>query len=146
MRKISITLFFSLLFLMQCGSEIGKIPIKEIGPVSSTQIKIIGDKKITFWTQLDIKYDGNVGMNYFISFLKNGTMVSQAICNPFNVNIKIKSLITNLNDHHTKHYLGKMSCETSLPESGEYTVNTQLMLLPDSPSPTLTQADLILKQ
>lgn len=145
-NKILPCLLLSLFFLTQCGSEVGRIPVTQIGPISSAQIKITGNKKISFWTRLDVEYDGNVDMNYFISFLKENTLISQTMCDPFDVSTKIKSVTTDINDHHTKSYLGKMNCQITLVESGKYTVNAKLLLVPDSGFPKLKQADLIFKQ
>lgn len=143
MRRIVTIL--ALVFLTGCGKEIGRVPFSSPGIGAATMTLKAGD--VDFWTDIDIAYDGSSVLTYEVTLEQGGASVATTSCNPLGpLHVKTMWAETNLGSSHTRKGLGKMSCSVSIPSGGATTVKATLAWGAMPTAPTLTKADLVVKQ
>jgi hypothetical protein len=129
-----------LLVLMACGTEVARVPFGAPGSAETKGTFKAGD--VAVWTDLDVSWQGELAAQYDVTFTQ-GDKTSQAVCYPFKVNTRVKSVVTNLGDKHDWSYEGKMHCELTAA-AGEGTLRATLSV--SKGTPAFKKADLVLKQ
>jgi hypothetical protein len=72
------------------------------------EVTIDNTKKVEFWTDLDVSYQGNASLIYEIE-IKDGTKtIGELNCDAFDVNLKMFATETAVNDRHNVNYQGKL--------------------------------------
>ena len=148
---------FAAVVFTGCGEEVGRIPFSDLGS-GETEVAIDAGKGIDFWTELDIKFEGAVGLVYVITLHQMEEQVWRKVCSPFDVSTKVKSVETAIGDSQSIKYSGKMRCSATVPDSGLVTVRVILGYVEppvQTGSPIVTtfpesvqmeQANLVIKQ
>jgi hypothetical protein len=133
------------LALLSCGKEVGRVPFTSVGVASATAPVGAGD--VTFWTDIDMEYEGDAALAYRIELSQRGTKVASATCDPLgHLPVKTSWVETNLGSSHSRRGMGEMSCKATLPAGGPTLVQVTLGFSRRPASVTLRKADLVLRQ
>ncbi len=135
----------ALLIIMGCGKELGRVPFAKEGSGSTTVALKAGE--VSFWTDIDLEYEGSAALDYEVELSQGGTKIATASCDPL-ARLSVKSMWaeTNIGDKHTRNGSGKLDCTVSIPASGSTTVTVVLAFSSKPKSVTLRKADLVIKQ
>jgi hypothetical protein len=134
-----------LLSVTACGKEVGRVrmPAEGSGAASLT----LQEGEVSFWTDLDISYEGDATLEYKIEVYQDGSNVGKIECNPLgNLPSKTSWVETNIGKSHSRRGSGKMTCEMKLPKTGETTIKTSLAFGKRPEKLVLKKADLVIKQ
>ena len=135
------TLLLVTLITIGCGKEMGRVPFGE--PGTAEEKVQLGAGEVSFWTELDVEWEGSAAARYEIQLLQKGDKVATASCDLLaNPKIKLSWVETNIGGKHSRRGKGKLDCTASLSSGGETTVRVKLK----ASDLTLKRADLILKQ
>jgi len=110
LSSLSFLTLVSVLGLAACGQEVGRVSCEQ-GTAKTSEFEIEGAKPAAFWTDLDVEYDGNPEMYYEIEVELDGEVVAERTCHALDVNTKINSVTSDMGNHHTRRWQGKMKCE-----------------------------------
>ena len=110
--------------------------------------------EINFWTQLDIKFEGDAALVYAINLIQDDVVVQEIACSPFNISTKVKSVETTFGNTRSMKYGGKMRCSGTVPSSGPVVITAALIainpadnsIIEMSATVQLKTADLVIKQ
>lgn len=128
-----------------CGKEAGRVPFAAEGAQSATIELAAGE--VSFWTDLDIQYDGAAALAYTVTLSQGGAPVATAVCNPLgHLPVKMGWVETNVNGAQSRKGNGKMGCSAKLAAGGPTAVQATLAFAQRPATLTLTKADLVLKQ
>ncbi len=133
------------LALGACGSELGRVPFADAGTNETTlQLEAA---QLSFWTDINIEYEGPAALTYRIEVLQNGQSVATASCNALErMSVRTGWVETNFGDTHTRRGQGKMDCSAKLPLGGPTTVRATLAFEKSPRQAKLLKADLVVKQ
>lgn len=135
----------SLLVSGCCGKEAGRIAFASAGSSSSTMSLEAGD--VSFWTDIDIDYEGPAALSYDVKLEQGGAVVATATCDPLGeMSVKTNWVETNIGSKHSRRGSGKMSCTASVPKGGSTNVNATLAFATMPAKVALKKADLVIKQ
>lgn len=135
----------SVLLLAGCGKEAGRVPFAAEGSKATTMPLEAGD--VAFWTDIDVKYEGNATLAYRVDLVQGGSSVATAECQALGpMNMKVGWVETQVGASHSRSGSGKMACNAQLPKSGPTVVQATLAFGARPTSATLTKADLVVKQ
>ena len=134
------------LLLVGCGKEVGRVALVGEGS-GDASVTLSANQAVALWTSLDASWTGAWHAGYTVELRdSSGKPVSTTTCDPFNVNTKTSSVITNLNDHHAWSYNGKMSCAFTAPTAGTYTVHATMAYgAPKPPDLVVKDISLVIK-
>lgn len=128
-----------------CGKEVGRVPFS--GPGSAARRMTLGAGKVSFWTNLDIHYKGDVDMVYKVALVQRGKTVAAATCDPLgHLDIRIGWVQTDIGASHSRRGTGRMECSARVPTAGPTVVKATLAFLGRPAKVDLEKADLIVKQ
>lgn len=128
-----------------CGKEAGRVPFSSDGEAAATMQLGAGD--VSFWTDIELGYEGDARLTYAIDLLQDGAPVATATCDPLgDLPIKTRWVATNIGKSHSRRGMGKMRCEAKLARAGATTVKARLAWAPKPATSTFTKADLVVKQ
>lgn len=134
----------SVLALVGCGKELGRVPLSAEGAAETTVTLSAGE--VSFWTDLDIEYEGDAVLAYKIDLLQGGKSVATAACDPLGrLPVKTGWVETNLGDSHKRKGSGKMDCKATVP-AGATSAKVTLAFGKKPAKVQLRKADLVLKQ
>ena len=127
--------------ILGCGKEMARVPFAS-GGEGSANANLEG-KEVSFWTDLDLEWDGTGTAQYEIELLQKGAKVASATCSPLaRHSTRLAWVETNIGDHHTRRGQGKMSCAVDLPHGGDTVIEATLRVK----NVTIRKADLVIKQ
>jgi hypothetical protein len=128
-----------------CGKEAGRIRLPAEG--SGAAVVVLEAGEVSFWTDLDIQYEGDAKLEYVIDLFQKGSSVGKATCNPLGqLPAKTGWVETNIGSSHSRRGNGKMECSAKLAADGETMVKTTLAFGTKPKTVTLKKADLVIKQ
>ena len=128
-----------------CGKELGRIPFSAEGIAERTVTLESGE--VNFWTDLDIRYEGDAMLGYEVTLQQAGTVVGRGVCEALGpLSITTMWVQTDLGDSHSRSGRGKMSCSTTLAKGGATVVRARLAFSRRPGAATLSKADLVIKQ
>ena len=132
--------------LAACGKEVGRIPMTGEGE-GDASVSLKADQPLALWTTLDVMWDGTWTPAYDVELRdSSGKAVATTKCDPLSTSTRVSSVITNMGNHHTRSYAGKMQCDLKAPSAGAYTVHTRLTYGGSKPtSLTVKDISLVLK-
>jgi hypothetical protein len=131
--------------LVACGKEVGRIPFRDEGSANAAMHLQAG--AVSFWSDLDIRYEGDAALAYAVELVRDGSVVASATCNPLgHMSVKLGWVETNWDGRHSRRGTGKMSCGARVPNAGATTVRARLAFSSRPATLTLTRADLVVKQ
>jgi hypothetical protein len=133
------------LWLVACGKETGRVPFAAEGTANAPATLKAGN--VDFWTDIDMKWEGDAALAYTIELEQGGKSVATATCNPLGaINVKLNWSETNIGGSHSRSGSGKMGCSATLPSGGATNVKATLAFSRKPATLTLSKADLVLKQ
>ena len=147
MRRIAklTMVLVSVAALAGCGKEVGRVGFT--APGTSTATVPLSAGEVSFWTDIDIEWQGDGALGYVVELDQGGTKVATATCNPLaRLSVKSSWVETNLGASHSRRGNGKMDCSVSVPSGGPTTVRATLAFGRKPPTFTLTRADLVVRQ
>jgi hypothetical protein len=131
--------------LAGCGKEAGRVPFAAEATNAATMALQAGE--VSFWTELDIDYEGDAALAYRIDLLQGGSRVATAECQALGaMSIKMGWVETQLGSSRSRRGRGKMTCSAPLAKSGPTVVEATLAFDPRPVRVTLRKADLVVKQ
>lgn len=135
----------SSLLLAGCGKEAGRVPFVAESTQAVTMPLEAGD--VAFWTDIDMKYEGEATLTYRVDLLQGGSGVATAECQALGpMSMKVGWVETQYGASHARSGSGKMTCSAQLAKSGPTVVQATLGFGARPISVTLTRADLVVKQ
>ena len=138
-------IFFVLALLATgCSKPLVAIPFDK-PDTKSINFSIAEPMTLSFWTSLNTEYDGAIDLSYNITLALDGTPLPNTVCHAFNVDMRINSMTTSFNDHHSVKYLGRMKCNVSIPGPGDIRGQVSFAIAPDNASVKILSADLQIK-
>ncbi len=128
-----------------CGKEAGRIRLANEGAGEVTvDLKAAA---VSFWTDIDIEYEGDAALAYTLTLGQNGAPVAVATCNPLGrLPMKTGWVETNIGNSHSRRGSGKMTCEAMLAHAGPTSVRAALSFSQRPAKLQLKKADLVVKQ
>ncbi|PLX16324.1 MAG: hypothetical protein C0599_15465 [Salinivirgaceae bacterium] len=141
------TMFFACEALT--GKEIGRLEINQVSTEDNMVIKEItldlmqGDE-VGVWSEMDFKYEGDVGIMFRIQVLKDGEELTVVDVDPREKNISINEVRTEVNEKVNWRFVGK-NTTISIDESGLYTFKAGL-IASDNGSLEVKKAELVFKK
>lgn len=136
---------FLCLSLCACGTEVGRVAFAGEGKGESA-VTLQGTD-VSFWTDIDIEYEGSAQLAYNVELLQGGAPVATTVCNPLGrIAVKTGWTETNLGSSHSRRGNGKMDCVVNLPKAGPTTVRATLAFAQKPQSLVVKKADLVVKQ
>ncbi len=139
--------FFALSFFVfpPDGEEVGRLAFTGPGTTSSTLLLNAGE--VSFWTDVDIRYEGASPLAYHVDLSQGGSQVATASCDPLaSKSVELSWLKTFDGVTHLERGRGKMGCTATLPASGPTTIAATLLLDSHGSPVTLKKADLAIRQ
>jgi hypothetical protein len=135
----------SVFLLAGCGKEAGRVPFAAEGSKAATMPLEAGD--VAFWTDIDVRYEGNATLMYRVDLVQGGSSVATAECQALGpMSMKVGWIETQFGASHSRSGSGKMACSAQLPKSGPTTVQATLAFGTRPSTVSLNQADLVVKQ
>jgi hypothetical protein len=135
----------SAFLLCACGTEVGRVPLTSEGTGTFT-----GDLKageVSFWTDIDIEYEGDAALTYDVTLEQGGKSVGKTTCNPLaRLSTRVSWVETNIGSKHSRRGKGKMDCSATVPAAGPTTAKVTLKFGAKPEAVNLKKADLVLKQ
>ena len=130
--------------LIGCGKEVGRVPLTGEGAADVSATLKAGE--VSFWTDIDIEYEGAAVLTYKIDLVQGSKTVGSATCDPLgHLPAKMGWVETNIGDRHSRKGSGKMECKATVPE-GATTAKVALAFAKKPAKVTLRKADLVMKQ
>jgi hypothetical protein len=135
----------SLLVVTSCGKEAGRVPFAAEG-VHETSVAL-KPGEVAFWTDIDIKYEGDATLVYKVDLIQNGAPVASVACDPLGqLHVKTSWVETNNGPSHSRFGNGKMACSTTVASGGATTVRATLAFGRKPQKLSLNRADLVIRQ
>jgi hypothetical protein len=145
MKPTTLVLAGLLAFAPACGKEVGRVPFTGEGTASATVALKAGE--VSFWTDIDIEYNGDASLTYEVELTQGGAKVGSATCNALGQHpAKMSWLETNVGDSHTRRGFGKMTCAATVGSGGPTVVTVKLAFDKRPVTVPLKKADLSVKQ
>lgn len=145
MRKKAFVGLLSLLPLVGCGKELGRLPMRTEG-TQEAQINVTAGKPLSFWTYFDVADDGTFRASYEIDLVENGAVKAHTSCNPYDVSVKANSRELHIGGTRSVKYDAKMRCELVPPSSGTMTARVKLVFATHPSTLQVTNATLLIKE
>ena len=143
--KVPVVVVLSALLLPGCGKEAGRVPFVAEGSNAATMPLEAGD--VAFWTDIDVKYEGDATLAYRVDLLQGGSGVATAECQALGpMTMKVGWAEMQLGASRSRSGSGKMTCSAQLAKSGPTVVHATLGFGARPISVTLSKADLVVKQ
>jgi hypothetical protein len=131
--------------LAGCGKEVGRIPFTGEGNGSGSMSLKAGE--VSFWTDIDVSYEGDAALAYHIELSQGGSKVATASCNPLgSLPVKTSWVESNVGSSHSRRGMGKMPCSVTLATGGSTAISAKLAFSKTPAKLALKQADLVIKQ
>lgn len=132
------------------GKEVARLAINEVSTdddnliVKETTLTLKKDDKLSIWSDMDIEYEGDVGLLFRIDIEKNGEQHGGFEINPFDKNITIGEVKTTINNKTKWRFSGK-NITLTIEDDGDYTYKG-ILIASDNPSLIINKAALVFKQ
>jgi hypothetical protein len=143
--SVFVLAMISMPVLVGCGKEQGRVPFAGEGSHAATIPLEAGD--VAFWTDIDLKYEGEAALTYHIDLLQGGSSVATAECEALGpMSMKVGWVETRVNSARSRSGRGKMECSARISKSGPTLVQATLAFSTRPGRATLGRADLVVKQ
>lgn len=139
-------LLFLLLISVGCSREVDKITVID-GKLDDGSFTINEAKPIEFWADIDVAYvgsDEDVSLVYEIKVMEKESVIFKCTDDAMNVNMRMFSSTTTINDRVQKSYQGKLKCTFTPARSGEFKI--AIFQRPSGNFKEINKSDLIIKQ
>ena len=139
---------------IQCSGLLGEeealLPINAVSVddnnliVKEATLKLDSGTVISFWSEMDMEYEGDMGFEFRIEVIKGDEQVAYIEIDPTDKNISLNEVFTEINNKTNWRFTWKNG-EYNIPETGTYTFKSILIASPNE-SLKLEKAELILKK
>ena len=129
--------------LASCGSTLGTVPFKDEG-AGEVQIDAKSGE-LRFWTELDARYKGELGSQYAIEILQDGSVVGRATCDPLLLRVPRKCSEREESGETRKLHC-RMACYGHVPKSGPTVIRARYRIHQRPEKFELMQANLVVRQ
>ncbi|MCE3226718.1 MAG: hypothetical protein K0S32_1269 [Bacteroidetes bacterium] len=131
------------------AKEIARIAINKISNEEnldwkSTSIDLKKGEKLWLWTDLDIEYEGELGLEYQVLVIRDSDTLRMVKLNPLKCNVKMFEKTVSIMNKTTQSYEGSMEA-FEIADDGKYTFNA-ILVSNHNETLKLTKADLVLKK
>lgn len=144
----------STLLLIGCsaltGEEIARLDINEVSidnnnlVIKEASLQLKKEEEISFWSDIDISYDGAVALRFKIEVLRDGINLGVLDIDPTDKNITLGEVKTSLQGKTNWSFTGK-NTEYKIEEDGEYTFKG-ILVASNNPTLKIKKAEVILKK
>ena len=130
------------------GKEVGRntftaVSTPEKTEYQRTKLTLAKGEKIQFWADMDIAYDGQLELEFFVQLPKAMGIPSQRL-DPLHTSLTVGEVKTVMGEHTNRSFSGRMG-SFEAPTAGEYDFGT-LLLSSDNPTLQIKKADLVFKK
>jgi hypothetical protein len=136
-------ILFLLLVSFGCSKEIDKITVIDM-KLDDGSVTINEIKPTEFWADIDVAYVGDVSLVYEIKIMDNDAVVFECTDDAMNVNMKMFSSTTTINDRVQQSYQGKLECTFTPERTGRFKITIHQK--PSGDFKEIHKTDLIIKQ
>ncbi|MDC1162592.1 hypothetical protein OAT18_04040 [Tenacibaculum sp.] len=150
----TLILLASLTLLTGCdaltGKEVARLSINQVSTddnnliIKETSLDLKNGEEIAIWSDMDIKYEGDVDLRFKIEVLKNGENFGGLEIDPTEKNITIGEVKTSLMGKTDWSFFGKNS-EIKIEEDANYTFKA-ILVSSESTTLKITKAEIVLKK
>ena len=130
------------------GEEIGRVSFKETSNyqlhIKETTLDLKKGEKISFWTDTDIEYEGELALVYILEIWQDTIKVGDFELNALKTNPTMMEVKTQLGNKTSWSYQGKMDF-LKVENNGEFTFKAVIKSSENS-TLKLNKADLVFKK
>ena len=153
MRKLLFIIIISVFFTgcdALTGEEIGRLSINQVSVddnnliLKEVSLDLKKDDEIAIWSDMDIKYEGDVALRFKIKILKNGKPFGSFEVDPTDKKITIGVTKTSLMGKTNWSFFGK-NAEVKINEDGNYTFKG-ILIASKNETLKVTKAEIVLKK
>lgn len=156
MKKSSasaILLLLTLCFVSGCDAisaeEVARLSFEKVATqedlnIQSTELELKAGDKIQLWTEMNMEYEGNLGLEYQILVIKGADTLAMYKLDPEEKDITMGEVKTSIGNDTKWRFSGRMS-KITIENDGLYTFSSLLLSSPNE-SLNLKKADLVLKK
>jgi hypothetical protein len=150
--KLSIILILTILFSVSCSfypEELGRLKINEVSTedhlvLKESTIPLDKGEKISFWSEMDIQYKGEIGLRFRIEILKDSSPYGGLEIDPLNKKVTIGEVKSENNGQVNWRFTGK-NASLSIQEDGIYTFKG-IFISSENPSLIVNKAEVVIKK
>lgn len=108
------------------GEEVARLPINQVSTdddnliIKEVTLDLKKDEDISFWSEMDVEYEGDINLRFRVDVLINGDFVDKLEFDPMEKNITLTELRSTVMDKTTWSFTGK-NAEILMEEGGNYT-------------------------
>jgi hypothetical protein len=131
------------------GKEVGRLQINQLSTeedlvIKETTFDLLKDDEIGIWSEMDIEYEGDIGLRFKIEILRNDENLGVLEIDPTEKNITLGELRTTIGGKTTWRFSGK-NTEYKIEENGKYTFKG-IFIASDNPSLKVNKAEVVFKK
>lgn len=137
---------FLLLISAGCSREVDKITVID-GKVDDGFFTINEVKPTEFWADIDVAYvgsDEDLALVYEIKIMEKESVIFECTDDAMNVNMRMFSSTTTINNRVQKSYQGKLKCTFTPERTGKFKIT--IFQKPSGAFKEINKSDLIIKQ
>ncbi|MEO1053488.1 MAG: hypothetical protein AAFX87_22830 [Bacteroidota bacterium] len=131
------------------GEEIARLPINGVSSPDSlimkeTSLNLKKGDEIAFWSEMDMAYEGDVGLRFRVEVLKDGEAHGGLEIDPTEKNITAGEVKTSLMGKTNWRFTGR-NTSVDIDEDGNYTFKA-ILVASENPSLVIEKAELVIKK
>lgn len=132
------------------GKEVARLSINQVSTdddnliIKETSLDLKKGDEIAIWSDMDIKYEGDIAIRFKMEILKNGENFGGLEIDPTDKNITIGEVKTSLMGKTDWSFSGKNS-EIKIEEDGNYTFKG-ILVSSDNSTLEVMKAEIVLKK
>lgn len=130
------------IFLAGCNGEIARASIQQVGQ-HQLGFDHDGSPK-DLWSDLDIEYIESTEIWYEIEIRKEGELLKEVICDPFDHEYRLMERHTDVRGVTKESFLAPMKCELGALPEGE--IHLEIDLFAEGGRVRIFRADLVVKE
>jgi len=132
------------------GEEVGRLPINQVSTdddnliMKEISLDLKKDEQIAIWSDMDIKFEGDVALIFRVEVLKNGEILNGFEIDPTDKNITIGEVKTSVMGKTDWRFSGKNG-DYKIEEDGNYTFKG-ILVASENPTLQVNKAEIVLKK
>lgn len=132
------------------GEEVARLPINQISVsddnliMKEASLALKKGDKIALWSEMDVKYEGDVLLRFKLEILKDGELFQGLEIDPTDKNITIGEVKSSIMGKTDWRFSGKNG-QIKIEEDGHYTFKA-IFVASNNPSLKVDKAELVLKK
>lgn len=132
------------------GEEVARLPINEVSvddvnvTTEEVTLDLNKDEEISFWSEMDVEYEGDFDLRFRVDILINGDFVDQLEIDPMDKNITLTELRSTVMNKTAWSFTGK-NAEMLIEEDGNYTFRG-ILAASENTTLIINKAELIIRK